>query len=723
MTDNRHTPRIPLEATAAFPPPGMAVPNTLSFSLDGREVRYLASTASDPVQQLYAFDTQTGTARLLATPPGGGTREDNLSPEEELRRQRERMLAVGITHYMRARRAERLLVPLMGDLYVLDAGADGLRRVVDNTGQPPALTPRLSPDGAWIAYVQDAEVYIVSADGGSPQQVTHGARGTGKTNGLAEYIAQEELGRAEGFWWSPQGTQLAYAEVDETHIPVYRIMHQGKDSVGEDAQEDHRYPFAGAANAHVRLAVIDRGGGTPVWLDLDFGEEVYLARVFWWAEGAPGAVILNRPQDTLWLVRFDAVTGQRHTVLTETSAYWVNLRNQGFVLLEGGGFVWTSERDGYNHLYLYAADGTLTRQLTAGEWVVDAIDAVDEANRVVYFRGNREHPTETTLYVASMEGGEARRITAEVGTHQVVIDAAYGQFVDVHSAINKAPSITLRSLGDGALLHTLHTPDDPRIEAFQLTAPELVTVTNREGLTLYGALYRPSEAIYGPGPYPTIVYVYGGPGPQLVSNSWGMTSAMLVQYLREQGFLVFRLDNRGSARRGLAFEGALKHRMGTIEVDDQVDGVRWLVARQLADPARIGVYGWSYGGYMALMCLLKAADVFQVAVSGAPVTHWDGYDTCYTERYMGTPQENPDGYREGSVMAHVHKMTGKLLLVHGMLDENVHFRHTARLVNALIRARKPFDLLPFPDERHLPRLPQDRITLNERIVDYFQTHL
>lgn len=715
---------IPIEATAVFPVPGMAIPNTLTFSADGSHVYYLASTAQNPVQQLYAFNIETGDTRLLVTPPGGGTTEDKLSPEEELRRQRERMLAVGITHYTCAETSDRLLIPIMGDLYVQDAPESPLRKVVDNAGKPPALNPTFSPDAEFIAYVQDTEVYVVPSSGGEPRQITSGARGTGKTNGLAEYIAQEEMGRAEGFWWSPEGTEIAYTEVDETHIPDYRIMHQGKDTTGNGAQEDHRYPFAGAENAYVRLAVTARdGGGEPVWMNLDFGEEVYLARVFWWAEGVLGAQVLNRPQNALWLVRFDAATGHRETILTETNDYWVNLRKHDFHLLKSGGFIWSSERSGYNHLYLYAPDGELVRPLTRGEWVVDALPGVDEANQRIYLLGNRENPTETALYTVGFDGEDVERITTETGTHIPTVDAERGHFVDIFHALDCPPSITVRNLSDNHTLHTIMVASDPRIEQYKLTPPEIVTLKNRDGETLYGALFRPDAGIYGDGPYPTIVHVYGGPGPQLVSDSWALTSTLMLQVLRQRGFLVFRLDNRGSARRGLAFEGALKSRMGTVEVDDQVDGVRWVLEQGLADSARIGIYGWSYGGYMTLMCMTKAADLFKVGVAGAPVTHWDGYDTCYTERYMSTPQLNPVGYADGSVMTHIDKLTGKLLIVHGMLDENVHFRHTARLVNALVRARKPFDLLPFPDERHMPRHAPDRIYMNERIVNYFIQHL
>ncbi|HEU5198512.1 MAG TPA: S9 family peptidase, partial [Ktedonobacterales bacterium] len=639
-----------------------------------------------------------------------------------LRRQRARSLAIGLTEYSRAERSDRLLIPVTGDLYVQDRPGEPLRQILDNAGKAPALTPAFSPDGEWVAYVQDAEVYVISSSGGVSRQVTRGARGTGKTNGLAEYIAQEELARSEGFWWSPNSRRIAFEEADETHIPLYRIIHQGKDATGEEAEEAHHYPFAGQENARVRLGVVSIEGGEPVWMDLDMGEESYLGRVLWWPDGSLGAVLLNREQTAISLLRFDPSTGARTTVLQEASEYWINLERKPIILLEDGRFLWLSERSGFRHLYLYQKDGLLLRQLTDGEWMVDAVRGVDEQGRQVYFTGNREHPTETQLYAVSLEGGDVRRITPEPGTHQVTVDAARQQFVDVYSALDTPPRVLLRSLTDGIVRHTLELPTDPRIEEFGLEPPELVTLTNREGITLYGALYRP-PAQYGAGPYPTIISVYGGPGPQMVANEWDMTARLDAQYLRSLGFLVFKLDNRGSARRGLVFEGAIKHRMGTVEVDDQVDGVRWLVEQGLADPARVGVTGWSYGGYMSLMCLAKTPDIFKVAVAGAPVTSWDGYDTAYTERYMGTPQTNPAGYAEGSVLTHVEQIRGKLLLVHGMLDENVHFRHTARLINALTRARKVYDLVVFPDERHMPRHRPDRVYQNEQIIGYFQRHL
>ncbi len=709
-----------LEEVATYPLPGTAVPGSLAFSPDDKLVTYLFSPEGGLNRQLYAFDLETAVTRQLVQPPGGGVTDDNISHEEALRRERLRQRETGITQYAWSKKGDRLLIPLNNNLYVQDGPDAPLRLLLVNDG-PPILDARFAPDGQQVAYVQDAELYVLPAAGGTPRQITREARGTGRTHGLAEYVAQEEMGRYHGYWWSSDSQHIAFAQVDETHIPIYRIVHQGKDAVGNGAQEDHRYPFAGQANARVKLGVVPVNGGDPVWMDLGSNEDIYLARVAWLPDGRLTAQVQNREQSRLDLLAFDPQTGAATTLFTETSVVWINLHNL-FTPLRNGRFLWGSERTGYQHLYLYEGNGELVRPLTQGEWLVESIAAVDQDNELVYFTATRHSPLERHLYAVSLSGGEPRQITAAPGMHDVVIDHARQRFLDVHHNRHAPPTITLRSLEDGRSLTTLYDTPDPRVERLNLPTPELVTLPTRDGVTLHGALYRPPQP-FGPGPYPTIVSVYGGPHAQRVQESWLLTVDMRAQYLASRGFLVFKLDNRGSARRGLQFEGALRHNMGDVEVQDQVDGVRWLVNQGLADPDRIGIYGWSYGGYMAAICLARAADTFHVAVAGAPVTHWDGYDTHYTERYMGLPQANPQGYEISSVLHHAPHIRGKLLLVHGLIDENVHFRHTARLINALNRARIPYDLLIFPDERHMPRRLADRIYQEERVCGYFAEHL
>jgi dipeptidyl-peptidase-4 len=715
------------EDVAKVPQPGLIQPVNISFSPDDALLTFLFSPDKSRTLQLYAFDPATGERGLFLEPPAEGMTDEGVSLEEALRRERLRQWGAGVTDYEWARGVPRLLVPLQDGVYVQDGS--GLRKVID----APAQDPRFSPDGERIAFVRDGELWLADAAGGDPRPLTSGAAAAGVSRGLAEYIAAEEMGRHEGYWWSLDGSRIAFAEVDESRIPVYRILHQGKDEVGEGAQEDHRYPFAGKENAVVRLSVVTVSTGEVVRMNLSVGGPgsayEYLARVAWLPSGELVAQAQDRRQQQLYLLRFDTQTGQGSVLLHESSRDWINLTTIFHPLpadhsAAPGGFIWASERTGYRHLWLHDRNGRRLRQLTEGDWMVEELAGVDEKSGIAYFVATEVGPTERHLYRVSLNGGKPQRITQAEGWHSVKLDHGFARFVDTFESLAQPPSVTLRSLEDGRELALLHRgDDDSRLEELGLLPPELVSLANRGGETLYGLLYRPDAARFGPGPYPTVIDVYGGPAVQRATRQWKNTVNMRAQYLRSLGFLVFTLDNRGSAGRGLAFESAIRWNMGRAEVDDQVDGVRWLVGQRLADQARVGVFGWSYGGYMALMCLSLAPETFHVAVAGAPVTHWDGYDTHYTERYMGLPQENADGYRAASPLAHAAGIRGKLLLVHGLIDENVHFRHTARLVNALIRARVPYDLMLFPDERHMPRRLEDRVYMEERMRDFLAAHL
>ena len=723
--------KIPIEEIAKWPAPGTSVPHKIAFSPDDKLVTFLLSPENSLVQELFAYDVEKGTRATLVQPPAGGITEDNLSLEEKLQRERKREKGLGIASYTWPKESgETLLIPLRGAIYVQD-GADGTLRELVPAGEHPALDPQLSRDGSKVAFVRDAELHVLSVAGGTPLRLTQGAREAGVTHGLAEYIAQEEMGRHHGYWWSHDGRQIAFTEVDESHIPVYRIMHQAR---AELSFEDHRYPFAGHPNAKVRLGVVPAAGGTPQWIPLamegeavgpDGTQDLYLARVGWFPNGDLAVQLENREQTRLDLVRIDPKSAKQRRLVRETSDVWINLHHD-FHPLEttekglAGGFVWSTEESGFRHLQLHDRDGRVIRVLTKGNWQVDALVDVDEAGGQVYFLGSKDGPTSRHLYAVPLAGGDVRRITDAPGLHTVYLDHGFKRFVDVHSSKDHPPVTTLRNLADGRTVATLDDGTDKRVKALDLRPPTLVTLQTPNGVTLHGAIYQPP---HGEPPYPTLVSVYGGPHAQKVVDSWSMTADLRAQYLAQLGYLVFSLDNRGSARRGLAFEGAIKNDMGNIEVQDQVTGVKWLVAQGLADPERVGIYGWSYGGYMAAMALARAPETFKLAVAGAPVTHWDGYDTHYTERYMGTPTTNPEGYEVSSVMHHVPAMTGKLLIVHGLIDENVHFRHSARLIDRLIAAGKDWDVLFFPDERHMPRREEDRVGMERAIHQFLRENL
>ncbi|MGK2928236.1 MAG: DPP IV N-terminal domain-containing protein [Acidimicrobiales bacterium] len=709
---------------ARRPLPGSVTPTAAGFSPDGATLTYLLAPAGSLDQELLAVDVASGRSHRVAT-PGRTVVEDSLPLEERLRRERARELATGVTRYAWAGRAARILVPMSDGLWVLD-DLDGAaaRLVVETTDQTgPLLDARLSPDGARIGYVAAGEVHVSPVDGGSPVAVTNGAEATGRANGSAEFIAQEEMGRPYGFWFSDDGTLVTFCEVDESAVPTYRIVHQGSDDVGPEAREDHAYPFAGEANAAVRVGVVTADGTTaddPVWLDLGcsgIDDDRYVARVDWAPDATVVVQIESRDQQRLDVVRFDPSTGSGTLLWTETSNVWINLHDH-LRFLDDGSFLWSSERSGFRHLEVRAADGALVRTLTAGDWVVTSVAGVGDG--AVWFLGTRESALERHLHRVPLDGSSGpERLTTEAGVHRVVVHPSTGAWVDTWSAPGATPRTVLHR-ADGTT-HVLHdSAQDPRVAAFALVGPDERIVVADDGTPLHAAVYLPD----GDGPHPTIVSAYGGPHAQMLTRSWGITVALRAQYLRQQGFCVAVIDNRGSTDRGVSFESHLRHGFGTVEVDDQVALVRSLVDDGTTDPERVGIYGWSYGGYLSALCLARRPDVFQAACAGAPVTSWDGYDTHYTERYLGTPAGNPDGYARGSVMTHVDGFRDRaLLLIHGLIDENVHFRHTARLINALIRAGIDHELFLFPDERHVPRGEADRSFMEDRIAAFFRTEL
>ncbi|KAF8380041.1 hypothetical protein HHK36_027511 [Tetracentron sinense] len=737
---------FPVEEIVQYPLPGYVAPSSISFSPDDSLITYLFSPDNTLNRKLFAFDLSACKQELIFSPPDGGLDESNISPEERLRRERLRERGLGVTRYAWVKpisKKKTVMVPLPAGIYLQDLYRSKPELKLRSTSYLPIIDPHLSPDGTMLVYVKDGELHVLNLSYGESKQLTFGACGNAMTHGLAEYIAQEEMDRKNGFWWSPDSKYIAFTQVDSSEIPLFRIMHQGKSSVGSDAQEDHAYPFAGKSNVKVRLGVVSSSGGPITWMDLLCGEknlvnndEEYLARVNWMPGNVLTAQVLNRSHSKLKILKFDMKTGEREVLLVEEQDAWINLHDCFTPLDKGvtrfsGGFIWASEKTGYRQLYLHDAYGACLGPITEGEWMVEQIAGVNEAAGLVYFTGTVDGPMESNLYCTSLFPNWShplqapRRLTRGKGRHVVVLDHQMQRFVDVHDSLDTPPRVLLCSLRDGSLIMPIYEQPFtiPRFERLQLQPPEIVQLQANDGTILFGALYRPDIERCGPPPYKTLISVYGGPTVQLVCDSWMNTVDMRAQYLRSKGILVWKLDNRGSARRGLKFESSLKYNVGLIDAEDQLTGAEWLIKQGLAKAGRIGLYGWSYGGFLSAMTLARFPNTFRCAVSGAPVTSWDGYDTFYSEKYMGLPSENAAGYEYSSVMHHVQKIKGSLLLVHGMIDENVHFRHTARLVNAIIEAGKTYELLVFPDERHMPRRLRDRIYMEERIWEFIQRNL
>ncbi len=690
------------EQVARYPRPGMAIPGKLRYSPDATFVTYLFSERGDLTRDLWALDLASERKQRFLSPPGEAVTEGNISREEALRRERLRLRETGITEYIWAKKANVMLLPLRGELYRWAEGS------VTRLAGSGVIDPKITDDGRRTFFVREGDLWTVD-EAGERRLTSHPA---GTTNGLAEFVAQEELDRLSGYWPSRRGDIVAFEQVDESNIPVFPIVHQATATL---EIEEHRYPFAGAENARVKLGVVSIDGDGPTWIDLG-SEERYIARVDWHPDGRLLVQWLSRDWKHLQLRAYDVATGEGRAILVETLEPWINLHNDLRILESTGEFTWSSERSGFRHLYLYAPDGTLIRQLSSGDWPAEATVALDQQRRRLYFVGWQQSPLERHLFRVSLDGGEPERLTQAPGMHGVEIAPDFSSYVDVRDNRTEPPSITVVSLGDPRAPVSIHSPAAVSVD---LPPPEMHSFRTRDGVELFAAVYRPPAS----GRAPVIVSVYGGPGPQMVNDSWVQTVDLRAQMLAQQGFVVLKVDNRGSARRGLAFEAPIARRMGQIEVRDQVEGVRWLETLGLADTSRVGIYGWSYGGYMTVMALATAPDVFKAGVVGAPVTFWEGYDTAYTEKYMGTPQENSEGYRLASPLTHIDRLRGKLLVIHGMIDENVHFRHTARLMQSLIDAGKPFDTLLYPNERHMPRSEHDLVDMERRILEFFQRNL
>ncbi|EOY23543.1 Prolyl oligopeptidase family protein isoform 1 [Theobroma cacao] len=734
---------FPVEEIVQSPLPGYVAPTSVSFSPDDSLIAFLFSPDHTLSRKVFTLDLNAGKQELFFSPPDGGLDESNISPEEKLRRERSRERGLGVTRYEWVKtisKKKTIMVPLPGGIYFQEFSDSKPELKLPSMSSSPIIDPHLSPDGTMLAYIRDYELHVLNLLYSEQRQLTFGANGDILTHGLAEYIAQEEMDRKTGYWWSLDSKFIAFTEVDYSEIPLFRIMHQGKSSVGPEAEEDHAYPFAGASNVKVRLGVVSTAGASVTWMDLFCGgsnfDDEYLARVNWMHGNVLTAQVLNRSHSKLKILKFDIKTGQNNVVMVEELKPWINLHDCFTPLDRGatrysGGFIWASERTGYRHLYLHDANGTCLGPITEGDWMVEQIAGINEAAGLVYFTGTLDGPLESHLYYTRLCPDENSTLQAPIrlthgkGKHVVVLDHHMRKFVDIYDSLDSPPRVLLCNLIDGSVIISLYEQPFtiPRLKRLQLEPPEIVQIQSNDGTILYGAIYKPDAARFGPPPYKTLISVYGGPSVQLVCDSWINTVDMRAQYLRSKGILVWKLDNRGTARRGLKFEGCLKNNIGRVDAEDQLTGAEWLIKQGLAKAGHIGFYGWSYGGYLSAMTLARFPDVFQCAVSGAPVTSWDGYDTFYTEKYMGLPSEDAESYEYSSVMHHVNKMKGRLLLVHGMIDENVHFRHTARLVNALVATRKSYELLIFPDERHMPRRHRDRIYMEERIWEFIERSL
>ncbi|VEL98488.1 dipeptidyl-peptidase IV [Alteromonas sp. 76-1] len=712
----------PLDIERIFASPSLDgnAPRALKVSPDGERVTFLKGKQTDYERlDLWEYHIDSGETRLLFDSNDLQSGEEVLSDEEKARRERMRLSGSGIVSYQWSADGKALLFPLGGDVYYHKLGEKGAKQLLDTDVFETDI--KLSPKGNYISFIRDQNLFVKHIESGKETAITKEGGGNIKF-GMAEFVAQEEMGRMTGYWWSPDESFIAFTKVDESPVDVISRSEIYADDIKTIEQ---KYPKAGTNNVLVELAIQNINNGARRWVDLGEDKDIYLARGKWMPNSETFTYQWQtRDQQTLELRAYNVPTEKQEVLLSETSNTWVNLHNDLYFLSDSDQFIWASERDGFKHLYLYENNGKLVRQLTQGDWVVDNIEAVDAKSNRIYFAGRKDTPLESHAYSVSLNGGDISRITNEGAYHSVSFSKDASIFIDRFSTINSPAQVSLND-ASGKRITWLEEnkveeghPLYPYMDTW--TKPEFGDITTKDGATLKYRIYKPENLEKK---HPVIVYLYGGPHAQVVTNSWAGNRGLLMQHWVDKGYVVFTLDNRGSNYRGKAFEDPIYKKMGFVEVDDQVAGVEFLRTLPYVDAKRIGVHGHSYGGYMTLMTMFKAGDYFQAGVSGAPVTDWRLYDTHYTERYMGNPKTDDDAYTASSVFPYAKDLKGDLLIYHGMADDNVLFTHSTMLYKHLQDLAIPFETMDYPGKKHSIRGKQTGIHLYKTITNFFDRNL
>ena len=574
---------------------------------------------------------------------------------------------------------------------------------------------KLSPDGKMVAFRRESDLYTLEIASGKETRLTHDGSET-LLNGELDWVYPEELELGTAYWWSPDSKSIAYLQFDTSREPI--VPHE--DVLGVRVRyEPERYPQVGENNADIHFGVVPAAGGATRWLEIGDTRTSYLiGRAGWMPDSRSVYVVrMNRVQNRLELFSIGVESNTPTTLLREADPYWINLDGEVRFLNDGKRFLWTSEKDGYRHIYLHSIDGKEWKQLTRGEWEVRSIVGFDD-KRVMYL-SNEGNPVEEHVYSVKLDGGGKQRLDKTEGTHRIWAGPGAPYYLDNYSSL-KSPSRTILHSGDGTELGVYREANTKAMDEYEILPTEIVTFKGADGTELHGRIIKPKGFQAGK-TYPVIVDVYGGPDVMLpVHNAW--VGASIDQVYAHRGYVVWECENRGGQGRGHRFETAIFRNLGAAELADQLAGVRYLVSLGFADEKRIGIHGWSYGGFMTLNALLNAPDVFRAGISGAPVTSWMNYDTIYTERYMGLPKENVDAYKNTALAPKAANLKARLMLVHNYEDDNVLFQNSLQMTTALQNAGKQFEYMLYSQKTHsVSGAAEDQ--MNASMLDFFERNL
>jgi dipeptidyl-peptidase-4 len=699
------------------------IPIALEFSPGGQRLSFLRpKTENFEILDLWEYDLSSGEAKLLVD--SNSIQFGALSEAEKARRERMRISRKGIVEYKWSHDAESVAFPADNDIYLLPL-KNKLKRLTNN---PDAeLDVKFSPQDHYLSFVRNQNLFILDTVSMKEVQLTKDGKDT-ISNGVAEFIAQEEMDRFTGYWWSQDEKYLAFIRVDESSVKMVERYEINEASVSVKTQ---RYPEVGTSNAKIALGLIEiskalKGNLKVEWVDLGTNPDIYLPRVQWTPDHKLSYQVQSRNQKELSLYLYDPYARSKQKVMAETDQMWINLHHDLHWLKESDNFIWSSEFNGFNHLYLHDRHGKLIHPITSGKWAVDDIMGVDEKEGWVYFTAGVETPLESHLYRAKLgEMSDPESVTKLPGMHKIKMSKDAKFFVDEHTTSLTPVQVSLAKASGEKVrdLSSNEVKEGHPLFPFQknFIQPEFGSYKSPSGETLYYSLYKNPNLPKAK--HPLIVLGYGGPHVQSVNKGWKGKWGLYSQVLAQKGFLVASFDNRGSARRGKKFENALFHNMGVVEVEDQKAGVEYLIKHEEVDPARVGFMGWSYGGFLSLMLATKAPDTFYANVAIAPVTDFRLYDTHYTERYMGKPQDDPAAYERANVLNFAKDLKARLLIMHGMADDNVLFTNSTLLFKKLQDEGKIFESVTYPGSKHGMYGKTNQTHVFSTSADFFERHL
>jgi dipeptidyl-peptidase-4 len=603
------------------------------------------------------------------------------------------------------------------DYFLYDTSTKKLTAVLENVQEPT-----LSPDATKIAYAKENNLYVLDLATNTSVAITKDGKKNAVINGITDWVYEEEFSFVRAYDWSTDGKKIAFIRFDESQVPEFSMTVYKKDLY--PTVETFKYPKAGEKNAEVSLHVYSLESKNTNKIDLSKYNDFYIARLQWTKDAnLVSAQVLNRHQDVLDLLFVDANSGKTSIILNEKDKAYVDVTDN-LTFLKDNSFIWTSEKDGFNHIYLYDKNGKLKNQVTKGNWEVTNYYGFDEKSATVFYQSVENGSINRDIYKISLDGKKKVRLSNQTGTNSATFSPNFDYFINTFSNVTTPAVYTLNASKDGKSLQTIveNTDLSQKLKSYNLPTKEFLEITTEKGIKLNAWMIKPID--FDPTKkYPVFMYQYSGPGSQEVVNRWLTSNDYWFMMLAQQGYIVACVDGRGTGFKGADFKKVTQLQLGKYEVEDQIDAAKVFGKYNYVDASRIGIFGWSYGGFMSSNCILKGSDVFKMAIAVAPVTNWRFYDSIYTERYMQTPQENASGYDDNSPINFTNLLKGNYLLIHGSADDNVHVQNSMQMIESLVQANKQFDWAIYPDKNHGIYGGKTRIQLYNKMTNFIKEKL